>query len=185
MSVAMGARGARIGAALLIVLSACGSPRVAEHSQQQSIHNGADVTFAQNMIPHHQQAVDMAAMVPAHTADQTMHVIAANIAADQQAEIKTLNALLAGWGAAGGTSMGGMAGMVDQATMTKLTTLAGPDFDRLWLTAMIGHHQGAVTMAQLEIAHGESPDAIHMANLIIKAQQREIAYMGHLLSAPE
>jgi uncharacterized protein (DUF305 family) len=50
---------------------------------------------------------------------------------------------------------------------------------------MIGHHQGAVTMAQAEVARGENPDAIHMANLIITAQQREIAYMTHLLSKPE
>jgi len=153
---------------------------------QSTVHDADDVVFAQNMIPHHQQAVDMAAMVPTHTADQTMHEIAVNIAADQQAEIKALNALLTQWGAAaGGMSMGGMAGMVDQATMNRLNSLAGPDFDQLWLTAMISHHRGAVTMAQAEIAHGEDPDAIHMANLIVNAQQREIAYMTHLLSKPE
>jgi uncharacterized protein (DUF305 family) len=81
--------------------------------------------------------------------------------------------------------MGGMAGMVDQATMNKLTSLFGADFDRLWLSAMIGHHKGAITMAQAQLAHGENPDAIHMAHLIITAQQREIAYMSHLLSNPQ
>ncbi|MBV8347365.1 MAG: DUF305 domain-containing protein [Mycolicibacterium sp.] len=181
----------RIGAALLIlaVLSSCGT-----HPGRSTAHNQADITFAQDMIPHHQQAVDMAALVPTRTADQTMHVIAAHIAADQRAEIKTLNELLAQWGAAGGTSMAGMGGMagmagmagiVDQATMTKLTSLHGADFDHLWLSAMIGHHQGAVTMAQAELAHGENPDALHMAHLIITAQQREIAYMSHLLSNPQ
>lgn len=172
----------RIGAALLIlaVLSSCGT-----HPSRSTAHNQADITFAQNMIPHHQQAVDMAALVPTHTANQTMHVIGAHIAADQRAEIKALNELLAQWGASGGTSMGGMAGMVDQATMTKLTSLFGTAFDQLWLSAMIGHHQGAVTMAQAELAHGENPDALHMAHLIITAQQREIAYMSHLLSKPQ
>ncbi len=187
-------RRTRIGAALLIaaVVSSCGAPREAEHGHpgsspptQSAVHNAADVAFAQNMIPHHQQAVDMAAMVPTHTANQNMHVIAANIAADQRAEIKALNALLAQWGATAAKGMGGMAGMVDQATLNKLNSLDGPDFDRLWLSAMIGHHQGAVTMAQAELAHGENPDAIHMAKLIITAQQREIAYMNHLLSKPE
>src|SRR5271165_7386485 len=185
----------RIGVALLIAaaVSACGAPRGAQQPHpgvsqpsQSTVHDADDVAFAQNMIPHHHQAVDMAAMVPTHTADQTMHEIAVNIAADQQAEIKALNALLTRWGAAGGgMSMGGMAGMVDQATMNRLNSLAGPDFDQLWLTAMISHHRGAVTMAQAEIGHGEDPDAIHMASLIVNAQQREIAYMTHLLSKPE
>ena len=172
-----------IGVALLIlaVLASCGT-----HPSRSALHNPADIAFAQDMIPHHQQAVDMAALVPTHTADQTMHVIAAHIAADQRAEIKALNELLRQWGApAGGTGMGGMAGMVDGATMNKLTALDGTDFDQLWLTAMIGHHQGAVTMAQAELTHGENPDATHMARLIITAQQREIAYMNHLLSKSE
>jgi uncharacterized protein (DUF305 family) len=173
----------RIGVALLIltVLGSC-----ATHPSRSTMHNQADIAFAQNMIPHHQQAVDMAALVPTRTANPTMHMIAAHIAADQRAEINALRELLAQWGAPGGdTSMGGMAGMVDQATMNRLTSLDGADFDQLWLTAMIGHHQGAVTMAQAELAHGENPDAIHMAHLIITAQQREIAYMKHLLSKPE
>lgn len=171
----------RIGATLaaLMLVCACGT-------RAASAHDGEDVAFARNMAPHHQQAVDMAAMVPGHTANPTMHVIAANMAADQRAEIGALDELLKQWGAddpAGTTRMGGMAGMVDQATMTRLATLSGPDFDRLWLSAMIGHHQGAVTMAQAEVARGEDRDAIHMARLIITAQQREIAYMTHLLSS--
>lgn len=187
-------RATLIGAGLLVVALAggCGSPHVSDQGHSGSTppaeaaaHNAEDIVFAEDMIPHHQQAVDMAAMVPTHTANQNMHVIAANIAADQRAEIKALNELLAQWGAAGGTSMGGMTGMVDATTMNRLKSVNGPDFDQLWLTAMIGHHQGAVTMAQAEVARGENPDAIHMANLIITAQQREIAYMTHLLSKPE
>ena len=73
----------------------------------------------------------------------------------------------------------------DKPIALKMQTLDGPDFDQLWLTAMIGHHEGAITMAQAELAHGQDPDAVHLANLIIKAQQREIAYMSHLLSRPQ
>ena len=166
---------------LVAMVSAC-----AGQSSRPAAHDAADVVFAQNMVPHHQQAVDMAALVPTRTANQTMHVIAANIAADQRAEIKALRGLLAQWGASGGgADMGGMAGMVDQATLNRLKSLDGPDFDQLWLTAMIGHHEGAITMAQAELAHGQNPDAVHLANVIIKAQQREIAYMSHLLSRPQ
>jgi uncharacterized protein (DUF305 family) len=61
-------------------------------------HGVADVVFARNMIPHHQQAVVLAAMVPAHTANAALRVTATHIGADQQAEIRTLNGLLAQWG---------------------------------------------------------------------------------------
>jgi uncharacterized protein (DUF305 family) len=78
-----------------------------------------------------------------------------------------------------------MAGMVDQATLDRLQSLDDDAFDTLWVTSMIGHHQGAITMAQDEIAHGQSADAIHVARLIITAQQREIAMMTHLISASQ
>ena len=78
-----------------------------------------------------------------------------------------------------------MAGMVDQSVIDRLQSLDGDAFDALWVTSMIGHHQGAITMAQGEIAHGESVDAVRAATLIITAQQREIARMTHLVSASQ
>jgi uncharacterized protein (DUF305 family) len=78
-----------------------------------------------------------------------------------------------------------MAGMVDQNTINQLQSLDGAAFDTLWARSMISHHQGAITMAQAEIAHGQSVDAIHTARLIVEAQQREIAMMTHLISAPQ
>jgi uncharacterized protein (DUF305 family) len=142
------------------------------------------------MIPHHQQAVDMAAMVPTRTVNQDMLVIANDISRDQQAEIRALQGLLSEWGEPavpdnmGHTQNGGMAmqGMVDPATLDHLKSLNGAGFDTLWMRSMISHHQGAITMSQDEIAHGENHDAIEMANRIITAQRREIAYMTHLLS---
>jgi uncharacterized protein (DUF305 family) len=80
---------------------------------------------------------------------------------------------------------GVMPGMVDDATMTQLKSLSGPAFDELWLTSMIDHHQGAVTMAHTEIADGQNPDAKKLAEMIITAQQREIAQMNNLVSATE
>ena len=52
-----------------------------------------------------------------------------------------------------------MAGMVDEATMAKLETLKGAEFDTLWLQSMIGHHQGAIEMAKAELANGQNVDA--------------------------
>ena len=78
-----------------------------------------------------------------------------------------------------------MEGMVDEDTIDQLRSLTGGDFDRLWLRSMISHHQGAVTMAQREIARGLSPDAVKLARIIVDAQQWEIATMNHLLTVPE
>ena len=186
----------RLTAALvsLAALTSCGGPPASgQHGGQPRsvVHNAADVTFVHNMVPHHQQAVEMSAMVPGHTANRHMLVIAKDISADQQAEIHAMTVLVGQWGESGAAvpdshadhhGMQPMSGMVDPATIDRLQTLDGNAFDDLWLRSMIGHHQGAVTMAQDEMAHGQSKDAIDMATNIVSAQQREIAYMTHLLS---
>lgn len=169
-----------------------GEPGTAQ-SGQPAAHNAADVAFARNMLPHHRQGVELAAMVPAHTANRDLRVIAAHIGADQQAEIQTLNLLLAQWheqthpdeGDDAGHGGMPMMGMVDQSTINELQSLDGAPFDTRWAKSMISHHQGAVMMAQDEIAHGQSVDAIHVATLIVDAQQREIATMTHPISAPQ
>jgi len=143
------------------------------------------------MLPHHQQGVELAAMVPTHTLNPDLRVMATHIRADQQAEIYTLNLLLTQWDEPAypdhGNGAGGMAmaGMVDQSTIDKLKSLDGAAFDTMWATSMISHHQGAITMAQSEIAHGQSAYAIHVATLIVEAQQREISTMTHLISATQ
>jgi uncharacterized protein (DUF305 family) len=191
----------RVVAAIVLVfaavLTSCSNSVTDPPSAQSSAaHNAADVAFARNMIPHHQQAVLLAAMVRARTANADLRVTATHIGADQQAEIRTLNGLLAEWGEPvdpggmspsdhGGMAMAGMAGMVDQGILDRLQTLDDDAFDTLWVTSMISHHQGAITMAQDEIAHGQSADAVDVARLIITAQQREIAMMTHLISASQ
>ncbi|MCU1698432.1 MAG: hypothetical protein JWR34_4495 [Mycobacterium sp.] len=200
----------RAAAALAMVaaLSSCGSTSHDEHAghhpasvSQSTDHNAADVAFAQGMLPHHRQAVDLAAMVPSRTTNPDVRMMATHISWDQQAEILTMTGMLAQWGEPvatnhdehGGMTMPGMPGMVDgvmpgmvdDATMTQLKSLSGPAFDELWLTSMIDHHQGAVTMAHTEIADGQNPDAKKLAEMIITAQQREIAQMNNLVSATE
>jgi uncharacterized protein (DUF305 family) len=195
---------AAVALAMVTVLSSCGSPSQ-EHAghhpapaSQSTDHNAADVAFAQEMIPHHRQAVDMAAMVPSRSTNPNVQMMATHISWDQQAEIRTMTGLLAQWGEPvaidhgehGGMTMpgmvdGAMPGMVDGATMAQIRSLSGPAFDELWITSMIDHHQGAVTMAHTEIADGQSPDAKKLAEMIISAQQREIAQMNNLVSARE
>ena len=65
--------------------------------------------------------------------------------------------------------------------MRDLARTSGAEFDRLWLTGMIGHHEGAITMAETELADGKNPASKMLARAIITAQEKEIATMKGLL----
>ena len=105
------------------------------------------------------QALELAALVPGRTTDPAVTKLADAIAAQQLPEIGAMKALLAQWEAEPQHADHGMpmTGMVDDATMTKLKLLRGADFDKLWLQSMIGHHQGAIEMANTEVAAGQKP----------------------------
>ncbi|MCV7424573.1 DUF305 domain-containing protein [Mycobacterium yunnanensis] len=185
-------------AATALFLSACTSPASDGHTDHQhgsesssaaaadapADHDAADVTFVTGMIPHHEQAVQMSAMVPERSTNPAVIKLAADISAAQGPEIATMKTWLATW-TGGSTSadaheghdMGAMDGMVDDATMTTLGTLKGADFDTLWLRSMIGHHEGAIKMANAEIADGASADAKKLASQIVATQQAEIDQM--------
>jgi len=147
--------------------------------------NAADVSFATMMIPHHQQAVELAALVPGHTTNAELTALAQQISAAQEPEITTMKAFLVQWNggesAHAGHDMSMMPGMVDAATMAKLPTLQGAEFDTLWIQSMIGHHRGAIDMAKTELADGTNADAKQLAQSIITAQQAEIDQMNKML----
>ena len=79
--------------------------------------------------------------------------------------------------------MPGMEGMMSQADMDALKNARGVEASRLFLTQMIEHHQGAITMAQDEIKNGQFPDAIALAKSIVDSQQKEIDTMNQILSS--
>ena len=153
----------------------------------------ADIRFAQQMIPHHAQAVEMAAMVP-DSGSADILALATAIEATQQPEIDRMTALLSGWGedvpgAGGGGHEGhgasdpeGMAGMMSADDLEALGATTGAEFERTWLTMMIEHHQGAITMAEAELADGSDPDARALAQEIVDAQLAEIVDMEQLLA---
>jgi uncharacterized protein (DUF305 family) len=170
------------------LLTGCTSPdrNAGTSSAEQPDHNASDVAFARNMVPHHEQAVEMAQMVPTNTTNQQIIDLANQIISSQVPEAQAFRVWLMQVQDTQGHDPGShegtpMAGMVDQATMDKLQTLHGADFDRLWLTSMIDHHRGAITMAQDEVAHGKNPDVIYLAKSIITAQQAEIDKMKRML----
>ncbi len=176
-------------------------------------HNAADLTFAQQMIVHHQGAVEMADLAPSRAANQQVKELAIKIKAAQAPEIEQMTGWLTLWGAAMSTStaasttsddgMGGMnggmsgtaasgemstgatgmamPGMMSDAQTQELTAATGAEFDRLFLQLMIVHHQGAIEMADTQIAKGSNPAALALAESITTSQTAEITRMQQLL----
>lgn len=158
--------------------------------------NATDVGFAQGMIPHHAQALEMADQALATSKDADVLALAAQIKSAQAPEIEMMTGWLRRWGqTVPSSAMGSMAGhdmsgmdgmmmdgMMSQADMDRLNSSTGTAFDRLWLELMIQHHEGAVKMAKSEITGGKNADAEALAQSIISSQQAEIARMNSLLS---
>lgn len=162
-------------------------------------HNAADVTFASMMIEHHRSAIEMAQLAPDRAAGPEVKDLAARIEAAQAPEIESMTGWLDDWGTAmpgmstGGVDMGtgamgtgstgGMAmpGMMTADQMAALTAATGAGFDRMFLELMIEHHQGAVEMADTELAAGANADALALAESIRTSQTGEIAEMQALL----
>lgn len=145
--------------------------------------NDADVQFATMMYPHHAQAIEMAAMVDGKGARPEVIALAAEIRGAQQPEMDAFSRLLAQWGepAPAATMDHAMDGMMTPAQMQKLGALRGAEFDRAWLTMMIAHHRGAITMADAELGSGVNPENRAIAEQIKSGQQAEIARMEKLL----
>ncbi|WP_340682773.1 DUF305 domain-containing protein [Amycolatopsis coloradensis] len=154
---------------------------------RQAGQNADDITFAQQMIEHHSQALDMSKMVPSRSTNPQVSDLASRIEKAQDPEIQQMKAWLTAWGAGPAASSGmpmdhgPMSGMMTEAEMKELEQAKGADFDKMWLGMMIRHHQGAVDMAKTELAKGSNADAKALAQKIIDAQEAEIREMQGLL----
>jgi uncharacterized protein (DUF305 family) len=191
--------------AVLAILTGCSSSNEAEHPAGQTppssataaptttasaeAHNDADVMFAQHMIPHHQQAVEMSdTLLAKQGIDPRVVELAKQIKAAQGPEIQQMQGWLTQWGTpsmppmSGHGDMSGMSGMMSEQDMTALKDSQGVDATRLFLTQMIAHHEGAITMAQTEIKDGQYPPAVEMAHAIVTTQQQEIDTMKGILA---
>ncbi|MET8167337.1 DUF305 domain-containing protein [Streptomyces sp. NPDC005329] len=194
-----------------LVLAACGNDdssgtgQAGGHSSASSsasadatagAHNAQDVSFAQGMLPHHQQALEMAELAADRASSDQVKDLASRIEGAQGPEIKTLSGWLTSWGEDVPTTSGGaaesmpgmdhsagsaMPGMMDGSDMDELEKASGADFDTMFLTMMIDHHKGAVDMAAAEKNKGEYGPATSMADGIVTTQTAEIAEMNKLL----
>ncbi len=152
-----------------------------------SVANMSDVMFTTMMIPHHEQAVEMADMILAKEGiDDRVTALAEQIKAAQGPEIQIMRDWLEAWNADTAAGMGGMNhgdGMMTGTDMENLDTATGTEASRLFLEQMIQHHEGAIEMAQVEVDSGQNRDVVDLAQLIVDAQAAEISTMRNILSA--
>lgn len=172
-------------------------------------HNADDVTFAQRMIAHHQQAIQMSdTILGKQGIDSRVIDLANKIKAAQGPEIQQMQSWLSQWtqqttatttpsstptstmpgmpghaGMPGMPGMPGMEGMMSEQDMQALQSAQGLEASKLFLTQMIQHHQGAITMAQNEIHSGQYTPAITLAQSIVANQQHEIDTMQTILKS--
>jgi uncharacterized protein (DUF305 family) len=180
----------------VVLLAACGSDHGGHSAASVEVSpdaafNAADVMFAQGMIPHHQQAIEMADMAldPAVGAGPEVLDLATRIKAGQDPEIAQMTTWLKDWDQpmamdmSDGHGMDGMDGMLSADEMKELAALRGAEFDTAWMEGMIRHHEGAITMAKEVAAKGELPKVKTLAEQIVAAQRAEIDEMRALLDS--
>jgi len=152
---------------------------------QRPQHTPADTHFMQGMIHHHAQALEMAALVPTRTAREDVKLLAYRIDVSQESEIALMKDWLSRRGEATETAHMHMAGMLSPSQMKELRESTGREFDRLFLTYMIQHHEGALSMVTDLFASrgaGQDQDIFRFATDVDSDQRMEITRMQNMLS---
>ena len=180
-------------AALGLVLAGCGGSHDMDDMGMAtpsgtSGASAADAMFAQMMIPHHEQAVEMSTLAETRASSPEIKELAAEIKGAQQPEIDQMTAWLEEWGMpviSGMDAMDehgghGMSGMLTDDQMQQLADAQGPEFDRLFAEFMILHHEGAIDMAE-DVVDSKDPRVAALAAAIISTQAEEIAQLRAFL----
>ncbi|KAA6434902.1 DUF305 domain-containing protein [Agrococcus sediminis] len=162
------------------------SPGASTSAEASADFNSADEMFVTMMIPHHEQAVEMADVVlDKNGVDPRVLDLAQQIKDAQGPEIETMRGWLEAWGIEyEDSSMGGMDhgdGMMTDDDMRQLEDAEGAEASRLFLEQMVVHHEGAVEMAEVEVETGQNAEAVALAEQVIEDQTSEIETMQELL----
>lgn len=161
----------------------------AEEAEEQRAEddspNSADVSYARMMIEHHAQALEMTRLVPDRAESPKIVKLAGRIAAAQQPEIEAMKGWLKKHGKpekdhGGGHDRATMPGMATEQQLKNLRAADGKAFDQLFLTLMITHHEGAITMATDVKGQGNNIQIEEMADDVIAQQTSEINRMRDL-----
>ncbi|MDT5354895.1 MAG: hypothetical protein QOJ56_3427 [Mycobacterium sp.] len=162
--------------------SSAGSSAAATSTPATGAHNQADVTFAQNMIPHHEQhCIQMSDIILRKQGiDPRVVQLANQIKAEQGPEIQQMRSWLSQWGQ---PTISMAPGMMSDQDMTALQNAQGVDASKQFLTGMIQEHQAAIAMAQDEIKSGQNQPAVALAHTIVTNHQQEITTMQGILAS--
>ncbi|MGA6157202.1 DUF305 domain-containing protein [Stenotrophomonas sp. NPDC087984] len=167
--------------------------------------NDADVKFAQMMIPHHEQAVEMSKLADERAEDAKIKTLAGDIEKAQDPEIKKMESWLKAWGkpesgssmpgmdhgsdssmpgmdhGSGSSDNSGMPGIMSDKDMKELKAAKGTDFDKMFAQMMIDHHNGAIDMAKDEQKNGKNATAKKLADDVVKNQTSEVKQFQGIL----
>lgn len=157
----------------VLLLSGC-----ATSAQSESNFSSDDIAFAELMIPHHEQAMEMFEIALLYSSNPDILKLAQQIKDAQSPEIEEMK----GWtGVKASTHAGHMMdGMLSGEEIRALRDTQGREFDRLFLEGMIKHHEGAIVMAKA-VMNSKNSDVTILGNSIINAQEREILEIKALL----
>ena len=173
-----------------LTLAGCGIVSVvdANHSEHgvntpnSSVYTADELMFAQMMIPHHEQAVQLSEWAKTRAEDPKVKALAEQILKAQAPEINQMT----GWLESAKQALTDhsmhmtMSGMLSDQELSKIKALSGAAFDQAFLTAMIGHHEGAIEMAT-DYLDSTNAEVKELLESIISSQQTEIEQMKALL----
>ena len=151
--------------------------------ETESAFSHEDIMFAQAMIPHHQQAIDMSNLALKNSQSARVQGLAQRIKSAQTTEIATLRKWIddSGMGDSHAGDHGSMSGMLSKEEMSALAAAQGPAFDKLFLKGMIKHHEGAIDMAAA-VTESENREVSDFANWMRSTQYNEITEMTVVFS---
>ena len=167
--------------ASLLALSGCAESRVAENAA----FNEADLNFVEQMIPHHEQAVQISQLAENRAEDEEVRTIASDIAFIQAIELEELQGWLIEWGFDGAEHShedhADAAGMLSADEVQQLEASSGSEFDALFTQLMIQHHEGAIAAARELLETGKSEDIRFFAQSLIESQGAELEQLRFIL----
>ena len=147
-------------------------------NSSNSRFSSQDLMFAEMMIPHHEQAIEMSNLALMNSQDPEILKLAQEIKDAQAPEIEQMKS----WGASSMAHAGHMMdGMLSEDEINELSAAKGSDFDRLFLEGMIKHHEGAIQMAEM-VLDSRNAEVARLASTIINSQRAEIESMQKLIN---
>ncbi|OXM47751.1 DUF305 domain-containing protein [Amycolatopsis thailandensis] len=160
------------------VLAGCSTATGAAPAASTSGANQADVTFSQQMVPHHQQSIQVANLASERSASEYVKATAAKIVKAESAEVQTMTGWLQAWNAAvlpaAGHAGHAMPGMITEGQVASLQNLTGAEFDKTWLPLMAEHLRNGVAMAKTVLSSGEHAETKALAQEIVENQTAAI-----------